>query len=242
MDRSHGDRRGQVVAPPVPALRLQRVGKAYAAGDGGPALEVLRDVDLEVPPGRKVAVRGRSGSGQSTLLHLAAGIDVPSAGRVEVAGQDLSSLTDRARTRLRRDRIGLVFQFFHLVPHLSVLDNVLLPAWIAGEPSAAAEARARALLERVELLGRIRDTVEKLSGGEQQRVALCRALLRRPALLLADEPTGNLDDATSRRVLDLLLELCAVEGSALVYVTHSAEIAAHADEVHTLRGGVLERT
>ncbi len=241
MDRGHGDHRGQVVASAVPALRLQRVRKAYAAGDGGPALEVLHDVSLEVPPGRKVAVRGRSGSGKSTLLHLAAGIDVPSAGRVEVAGQDLSSLSERARTRLRRDRIGLVFQFFHLVPHLSVLDNVVLPAWIAGDPSAAAEARARELLERVELAGRARDTVEKLSGGEQQRVALCRALLRRPALLLADEPTGNLDDTTSRRVLDLLLELSAVEGSALVYVTHSQEIAAHADEVHTLRSGVLER-
>jgi ABC-type lipoprotein export system ATPase subunit len=217
------------------------VSKAYAAGDGGPALEVLRDVSLEVPPGRKVAVRGRSGSGKSTLLHLAAGIDTPGAGRVEVLGQDLSSLSERARTLLRRDRIGLVFQFFHLVPHLSVLDNVLLPAWIAGEPSREAEARARDLLERVGLAGRAQETVEKLSGGEQQRVALCRALLRRPALLLADEPTGNLDDDTSRRVLDLLLELCAAEGSALVYVTHSAEIAAHADEVHTLRRGVLER-
>ena len=209
--------------------------KAYAA------LEVLRDVSLEVPPGRKVAVRGRSGSGKSTLLHLAAGIDTPGTGRVEVLGQDLSSLSERTRTLLRRDRIGLVFQFFHLVPHLSVLDNVILPAWIAGEPSGEAEARARDLLERVELAGRAHETVEKLSGGEQQRVALCRALLRRPALLLADEPTGNLDDDTSRRVLDLLLELCAAEGSALVYVTHSAEIAAHADEVHTLRRGVLER-
>ena len=215
--------------------------KTYAAGDGGPALEVLRDVSLEVPPGRKIAVRGRSGSGKSTLLHLAAGIDTPSAGRVEVLGEDLSSLGDRARTRLRRDRIGLVFQFFHLVPHLSVLDNVLLPAWIAAEPPGQAEVRARALLERVDLGGRAGETVEKLSGGEQQRVALCRALLRKPALLLADEPTGNLDDDTSRRVLDLLLELCAGEGSALVYVTHSAEIAAHADEVHLLRRGVLER-
>jgi len=220
---------------------MQRVSKAYAAGDGGPALEVLRDVSLEVPPGRKIAVRGRSGSGKSTLLHLAAGIDTPSTGRVEVLGEDLSSLGDRARTRLRRDRIGLVFQFFHLVPHLSVLDNVLLPAWIAAEPPHQAEARARALLERVDLGGRAGETVEKLSGGEQQRVALCRALLRKPALLLADEPTGNLDDDTSRRVLDLLLELCAGEGSALVYVTHSAEIAAHADEVHLLRRGVLER-
>jgi len=211
------------------------VSKAYAA------LEVLRGVSLEVPPGRKVAIRGRSGSGKSTLLHLAAGIDTPGAGRVEVLGQDLSSLGERARTLLRRDHVGLVFQFFHLVPHLSVLDNVLLPAWIAGEPSGEAEARARDLLERVELAGRAQETVEKLSGGEQQRVALCRALLRRPALLLADEPTGNLDDDTSRRVLDLLLELCAAEGSALVYVTHSAEIASHADEVHTLRRGVLER-
>jgi ABC-type lipoprotein export system ATPase subunit len=217
------------------------VSKVYAASDGGLSLEVLREVSLEVLPGRKVAVRGRSGSGKSTLLHLAAGIDVPTSGTVEVLGQDLAALPDRARTLHRRDRVGLVFQFFHLVPHLSVLDNVLLPAWIAGERSRESEERARELLGRVELAGRAADTVEKLSGGEQQRVALCRALLRRPPLLLADEPTGNLDDDTSRRVLDLLLGLCREEGSALVYVTHSAEIAAQADEVHMLRRGVLER-
>ena len=243
MDRGHGDRRVQVLAgKDAPALLLQHVAKVYPGSDGGPAREVLRDVGLEVPLGRKVAVRGRSGSGKSTLLHLAAGIDAPTSGRVQALGRDLSALSDRERTRVRRDGIGLVFQFFHLVPHLSVRDNVLLPAWIAGEPPRPSEERARELLERVDLATRAGDTVEKLSGGEQQRVALCRALLRRPALLLADEPTGNLDDDTSRRVLDLLLSLCDEEGSALVYVTHSAEIASFADEVHTLRRGVLERS
>jgi putative ABC transport system ATP-binding protein len=237
VDRGHGHQREQVLA-----LRLEGVGKTYAGSDGGPAREVLRDVSLAVPPGRKVAVRGRSGSGKSTLLHLAAGIDAPTAGRVLALGRDLAAMGDRARTLHRRDHIGLVFQFFHLVPHLSVRDNVLVPAWIAGAPSRESEGRARDLLERVDLAGRAGDAVEKLSGGEQQRVAICRALLRRPALLLADEPTGNLDDDTSRRVLDLLLGLCEAEGSALVYVTHSAEVAALADEVHTLRGGVLERT
>jgi putative ABC transport system ATP-binding protein len=236
VDRGVGHQREQVLA-----LLLEGVRKVYAGSDGGPAREVLRDVSLAVPPGRKVAVRGRSGSGKSTLLHLAAGIDAPTAGRVQALGRDLAALSDRARTLHRRDGIGLVFQFFHLVPHLTVLDNVLLPAWIAGVASRDSQERARALLERVELLGRAGDTVEKLSGGEQQRVAICRALLRRPALLLADEPTGNLDDDQGRRVLDLMLGLCDAEGSALVYVTHSAEVAALADEVHTLRAGVLER-
>jgi putative ABC transport system ATP-binding protein len=215
------------------------VSKSYPGADGA-ALEVLRAVSLDVPRGRTVAIQGRSGSGKSTLLHLAAGIDEPTSGEVWSLGRDLGRLPDRERTLHRRDHVGLVFQFFHLVSHLGVLDNVLGPAWIAGDPVSEAQGRARDLLARVGLAQRAADPVGNLSGGEQQRVALCRALQRRPSILLADEPTGNLDDAASRQVMDLLLGLASDEGSALVYVTHSRELAALAHEVHTLRGGGLD--
>ncbi len=192
-----------------------------------------------MPAGRRIAVVGRSGSGKSTLLHLAAGIDVPSEGEVLVDGRSLARLSDRARTLLRREAIGLVFQFFHLLPQLSVRDNVALPELIAGGRPAAFEPRIRELLERVGLADRAGDAVQQLSGGEQQRVAICRALLRRPRLCLADEPTGNLDDASGRLVMDLMLALAAEEGSTLLYVTHSREFAALADETWQLQSGVL---
>jgi ABC-type lipoprotein export system ATPase subunit len=198
-------------------------------------------VTFEVPAGRRVAIVGRSGSGKSTLLHLAAGVDLPTEGEVWVEGRSLGRLSDGARTRLRRDAIGLVFQFFHLVPHLSVADNVALPELIAGGRPAAFRARVQALLEQVGLADRAADPVQKLSGGEQQRVAICRALVRRPRLLLADEPTGNLDDATGRQVMDLLVSLAGAEGATLVYVTHSREFAALADETWQLQSGVLHR-
>jgi len=165
----------------------------------------------------------------------------PSSGEVLLLGRPLAALPDGERTRLRRDHVGLVFQFFHLLPHLSALENVLVPALVAGDPGRAAEERARALLGAVGLAGRAADPAERLSGGEQQRVALCRALLRRPGLLLADEPTGNLDEETGRAVLDLLLGLARGEGSAVLLVTHSAELARAADAVWTLHSGVLER-
>ncbi len=155
-------------------------------------------------------------------------------------GRSLRALGDGERTRLRRDHVGLVFQFFHLVPHLSVLENVLVPALVAGDPARAAEDRARSLLARVGLTDRAAEPAQKLSGGEMQRVALCRALLRRPRLLLADEPTGNLDEETGRAVLDLLLGLARGEGSAVLYVTHSRELADAADAVWTMHSGVLE--
>jgi len=194
-----------------------------------------------VPAGRRIAVVGRSGSGKSTLLHLAAGIDLPSQGEVEVAGRRLGDLSDRARTLLRRETIGLVFQFFHLLPQLSVRDNVALPELIAGGRVAALEPRVRELLGRVGLADRAGDPVQALSGGEQQRVAICRALVRRPRLLLADEPTGNLDDASGRGVMELMLALVAEEGGTLLYVTHSREFAALADETWQLQSGTLAR-
>jgi putative ABC transport system ATP-binding protein len=223
-----------------PTLAFRDVAKTYRL-DGGAALQALRGVSAEVPPGRAISVIGRSGSGKSTLLHLAAGIDEPTAGEVALLGRGLGSLPDRERTLLRRKAVGLVFQFFHLLPHLTVLDNVLLPALIAGEQMEARRPRAEELLARVGLAARAGDPVQGLSGGEMQRVAICRALLRRPPLLLADEPTGNLDEENGLRVMELLLRLAREEGSALLYVTHSRELAAMADETWLLHSGILER-
>jgi ABC-type lipoprotein export system ATPase subunit len=220
-------------------VTFRQVRREYRTA-GGAVLSALRGVSGDVLAGRAIAVTGRSGSGKSTLLHLAAGIDTPTGGDVLLLGRSLASMSDGDRTRLRRDHVGLVFQFFHLLPHLSVLDNVLVPALVAGDPVRTAEARARSLLERVGLAPRERDPVQKLSGGEMQRVALCRALLRRPKLLLADEPTGNLDEENGERVMALLLEVAREEGSALLYVTHSRELAARADEVWTLHSGSRE--
>ena len=223
----------------VPVLNFRNVSRSYPR-EGGAILHALRHVTADVPAGARVAITGRSGSGKSTLLHLAAGIDRPSDGIVMIDGYDLTTLPDRALARHRRDTVGLIFQFFHLLPHLSVFENVSLPAWIAGDRSGVFTARARALLERVGLADRSGDPVQKLSGGEMQRVAICRALLRRPRLLLADEPTGNLDDDNSRLVMDLLLQLVREEGSTLVYVTHSPELAALADVTWRLHSGILE--
>jgi putative ABC transport system ATP-binding protein len=221
-------------------LSFQSVSKSYRQASGD-TLWALRGVDFDVMDGRSVAVMGRSGSGKSTFLHLAAGIEVPSGGEVRFLGHNLAELSERERTLQRRERIGLIFQFFHLLPHLTVWENVVLPAWIAGDEHEVSESRACELLERVELANRARDPVQMLSGGEMQRVALCRALLRRPQLILADEPTGNLDDENSLKVMDLLVQLVREEGSTLVYVTHSTELAAMADEVWRLHSGILER-
>jgi putative ABC transport system ATP-binding protein len=222
-----------------PVLAFREVSREYRSA-GGAVLRAVRGATGEVPAGTAVAVTGRSGSGKSTLLHLAAGIDEPTAGDVVLLGRSLGALSDRERTLLRRDHVGLVFQFFHLLPHLSALENVLVPALVAGDPPRDAEARARALLERVGLAERADEPAQKLSGGEMQRIALCRALQRRPRLLLADEPTGNLDEENGRKVLALLLGLAREEGSAVLYVTHSREIAEAADAIWTIHSGVLE--
>ncbi|MDE3001173.1 MAG: ABC transporter ATP-binding protein [Gemmatimonadota bacterium] len=222
------------------ALSFENVSKAYDAGVG--LRYALRSVSFVVEPARRVAVVGRSGSGKSTLLHLAAGIDVPTGGTVRVGDRDLSALSEEARTKLRRDEVGLIFQFFYLMPHLPVADNVALPAMIAGEKPTLYRPRVMELLERVELGDRAGDPVQKLSGGEQQRVAICRALLLRPGLLLADEPTGNLDDDNGRRVMELMMELVENEGATLVYVTHSREFATLADDVWELHSGELCHT
>lgn len=221
------------------ALTFANVSKVYDGAGSGPRY-ALRDVSFEVAPGRTAAIVGRSGSGKSTLLHLAAGIDVPSHGAVAVHGTSLQGLGETARTRLRRRDIGFVFQLFHLLPHLTVRDNVALPELIAGGRERAFRERVAALLERVGLPDRAGDRASRLSGGEMQRVAICRALLRRPRLLLADEPTGSLDDASGQVVMDLMLQMVAEEGTTLVYATHSRELAALADGILRLHSGILE--
>ncbi|MBK7047589.1 MAG: ABC transporter ATP-binding protein [bacterium] len=220
-------------------LRLEAVTMSWDNGDGG-GRTVLDGADLRLARGEAVSLVGRSGSGKSTLLHVAAGIAVPTSGRVTLAGHDLTGSGEEARTRLRRDHVGLVFQFFHLLPHLSLRENVAVPAWIAGDDRARTRERVDRLLARVGLLDRAGDPVGRLSGGEQQRVALCRALLRAPALVLADEPTGSLDDRTGSEVMDLLLDLTRQEGGSLLYVTHSRELAARADRSLRLVDGRLQ--
>jgi putative ABC transport system ATP-binding protein len=207
-------------------IHLQQVSRTYRDGDRD--ICALQDVTLTVPPGATVALLGRSGSGKSTLLHLVGGLEWPSAGTVRVDGQALDALDDAALTRFRLHRIGFVFQFFHLLPALTVLENLLLPAELAGLPAAASARQAGRLLAEVGLAGRARSFPERLSGGEQQRVAVARALMLDPPLLLADEPTGTLDSETGRRVLDLLWRLVEGRGTTLLVATHSREVAQRA--------------
>jgi len=202
---------------------------------GGREVHVLTDVSLDVPAGQFLAIAGPSGSGKSTLLGLIAGLDQPTGGRIEVAGVDITALDEDGLARFRRDHVGYVFQSFHLLPTLTAQENVAVPLELAGDAGAA--ARAAALLAEVGLAARAHHYPVQLSGGEQQRVAVARAMARRPALLLADEPTGNLDSATGKQIIELLVGLNRRLGSTLVLVTHDAALAAHADRVVTLRDG-----
>ena len=210
-------------------------GLGMRLASGGRAVDVLSDVTLEVPAGQFLAIAGPSGSGKSTLLGLIAGLDQPTAGRIEVAGTEITGLDEDALARFRRDHVGYVFQSFHLIPTLTAQENVAVPLELAGEVDAI--ARAAALLGEVGLAGRAHHYPVQLSGGEQQRVAVARALARRPAILLADEPTGNLDSATGKQIIDLLVAANRRLGRTLVLVTHDAALAAHADRVVTLADG-----
>ena len=221
-----------------PLIRLDRVSKSYE--EGTEVRSVLRETSVTIEAGEFVAVRGRSGSGKSTLLNLLAGLDLPTAGDVFVEGACVNRLSPHERTVFRRDRVGFVFQFFNLIPTLTVIENVQLPAELTGHRAGSASARARSLLEAVELSDRARQFPDRLSGGEQQRVAIARALVQDPRLVLADEPTGNLDDATGRLVLDLLDRFTRKAGKTLVLVTHSREVAERADRVLTIEDGHLK--
>ncbi len=216
-------------------VRLDHVSKDYS--EGGERRQVLKDAELRVAEGEFVAIRGRSGSGKSTILNLVAGIDQPTAGDVVVAGTSLSRLTPAERTLFRRDHVGFVFQFFNLIPTLRVLENVLLPAELARQTGA--RVRALELLAAVGLADRAEAYPDRLSGGEQQRVAIARALVRDPRLVLADEPTGNLDDATGATVMALVDSVTRRAGRTLLLATHSREVAALADRVLTIEDGRL---
>jgi len=216
-------------------LRFDRVVKTFPSGTG--TVRALDGLTLEIGPGGFTAIVGRSGSGKSTLLNLAAGIDTPTSGEVLVNGQPLARLDDDALTRLRRDHVGVVYQFFHLLPTLDVRENVALPLLLAGRAERSALAAADALLEEVGLAPRARARPHTLSGGELQRAAVARALVHSPALVLADEPTGNLDSRSAAGVVALLADLVRRHGATLVMVTHSRDAAAAADRVVVLSDG-----
>jgi putative ABC transport system ATP-binding protein len=218
-------------------IRLERVSKSF--DEAGRPRPVLRDVTASFPDGEVVAIRGRSGSGKTTLLNLIAGIEEPTSGDIYVDTLCLTGLRPRQKTLFRRDNIGIVFQFFNLIPTLSVLENVLLPAEIAGVDSTSAIPRAMTLLERVGLADRLREFPDRLSGGEQQRVAIARAMIRDPRLILADEPTGSLDRAAGEAVLSLLTALTHEAGKTLIVVTHSYRVADMADRVLAVADGRL---
>ena len=218
-------------------VRLDGLSKSFV--EGGQTRTVLRDADAEFARGEFVAILGKSGSGKSTLLNLISGVDLVDGGDISVNGQRLTALNEHQRTLFRRRNIGFIFQFFNLIPTLTVWENVILPLELAGVDNGEARLRAEALLEAVGLLDR-RDTFpDRLSGGEQQRVAIARALVHDPLLVLADEPTGNLDEDTGRQVMSLLDRLTRQNGKNLILVTHSNEAAAYADRILTLRDGKL---
>ncbi|KUJ76928.1 ABC transporter [Ruegeria marisrubri] len=219
-------------------LRLKGLTKTYLQGTPG-EVRVLRGADLELRAGEAVALVAPSGAGKSTLLHIAGLLDTPDGGSVQIAGQDMTGKSDRARTAVRRQDVGFVYQFHHLLPEFSALENVTLPQLANGVAEREAEARAMELLERVGVAARAAHRPAELSGGEQQRVAFCRALANRPSVLLADEPTGNLDPGTADQVFDALMDLVSSSGLSALIATHNLDLAARMDRVVRLEGGVL---
>ena len=218
-------------------IRAERLGKTYA--EGSLHTQVFDGLDIAVAKGETVAILGASGAGKSTLLHLLGGLDVPSAGEVFVDGQRMSTLSDAARGRLRNKSLGFVYQFHHLLPEFTALENVMMPVLLAGRPTAEATRRAQALLENVGLGHRLQHKPGELSGGERQRAAVARALVNTPACVLGDEPTGNLDEKTAAHVFAQMLELNRAQGTSLVLVTHDRRLARRLDRVLELQQGKL---
>ncbi len=221
--------------PPSAFIRLEQIGKKFQEGDRERV--VLSDVSASIAGGEFVAIVGRSGSGKSTLLNLLAGLDLPASGSIWIGDTCLTALNDQGRTLFRRNHIGFVFQFFNLIPTLTVRENVLLTAELSGWTARDAKRQADSLLETVGLLDRASVFPDKLSGGEQQRVAIARALCADPPIILADEPTGNLDADTGAQVLALLMKLAGARGKTLIMVTHSLEMAAQAQRILRLDHG-----
>ncbi|MDP1631887.1 MAG: ABC transporter ATP-binding protein [Caulobacter sp.] len=224
--------------PATPVLSLRGVERTYVTDAG--SLPVLKGVDLDIMPGEIVGLIGPSGSGKSSLLHAAGLLERPDGGTVTIIGKDCTRLNDRARTRMRLSGIGFVYQFHHLLPEFSALENVAMPAMIAGRSRAWAAARAETLLTRLGLAARLQHQPGQLSGGEQQRVALARALTNEPRLLLADEPTGNLDPDTAADVFQSLYDLARDTGVAALIATHNMDLARYMDRVFALKDGHLE--
>jgi len=219
-------------------LSARNVAKSYAMGKR--ALEVLRGVSLDVARGEFLALRGASGAGKSTLLHLFGGLDSPNAGEIWFAGKNLAQASEGDLTALRNTKVGFIFQAYHLLPELDALENVCLPARIARATADVAEKRGRELLTRVGLGARLDHKPYELSGGEQQRVAIARALMNEPELILADEPTGNLDSHTGAEIVDLLVSLRAEKNTTLIIATHDASVAARAPKVIQLVDGQIQ--
>lgn len=218
-------------------IRAEGLGKTYA--EGSLHTQVFDGLDIAVASGETVAILGASGAGKSTLLHLLGGLDVPSAGEVYVAGQKMSALSDAARGRLRNTALGFVYQFHHLLPEFTALENVMMPVLLAGQSTSEALRRAQLLLENVGLGHRLQHKPGELSGGERQRAAVARALVNTPACVLGDEPTGNLDEKTAATVFAQMLELNRAQGTSLVLVTHDRRLARRLDRVLELQQGKL---
>ena len=218
-------------------IELKDVHRTY--GEGHAAVHALRGVSLSIPPGQFVAIMGPSGSGKSTLLHLLGALDWPSRGEVILDNNAVARMDDNALTRLRRERIGFIFQFFNLLPTLSAVENVCLPALLAGKSLSSVEGKARELLAKVGLKDRGHHRPSQMSGGEQQRVAIARALVTDPPILLADEPTGNLDSKSGAEVLGLLRTACDERKVAIVMVTHDASASRRADRLVTIKDGLI---
>lgn len=225
------------IIPPASVLACHSLTKTFIQGDA--RVEVLRGVDFSVAAGERIAIIGASGSGKTTLLQLLGGLDLPTSGEVLIAGQKVSDLSDAARGTLRNRAVGFVYQFHHLLPEFNALENVAMPLLVRRVPVSEAKAQARALLERVGLGARLDHRPGQLSGGERQRAAVARALVTRPQVVLADEPTGNLDGVNAAQVFDLMLELNRESGTALVIVTHAPELAARMQKVFKLEAGRL---
>ena len=224
-------------APAAPILSLRGIERSYPSGER--LLEVLKGVDLDIYPGEMVGLIGPSGSGKSSLLHAAGLLERPNAGEIVIGGGECTKLNERARTRVRLGSIGFVYQFHHLLPEFTALDNVALPQMIAGKHKSVARDRAAALLGQMGLSERLHHQPAQMSGGEQQRVAIARALANAPRVVLADEPTGNLDPATSEAVFKALFDLCRSEGVAALVATHNMDLARFMDRVFGLKDGHL---
>lgn len=220
-------------------INIKNLTKTYR--EGQELRLVLQDLSLQFNKGEVIVILGKSGSGKSTLLNLLSGIDQPDAGEIHINGHNLSQLGEKERTLFRRKEIGFIFQFFNLIPTLTVGENVTLPLELLGQNNSSAEDIARKFLAQVGLSDRWKTFPDRLSGGEQQRVAIARALVHNPSIILADEPTGNLDEETGNNILDLLDRLTRQSGKNLVMVTHSVEAAAVADQIYILRDGKLIR-